>query len=50
MHPLPRRDEIPVKIDADKRAMYWRQARNGMWVRVTLIAKIFQKDKDIREY
>jgi aspartate carbamoyltransferase catalytic subunit len=50
MHPLPRRDEIPVEIDEDKRAMYWRQVRNGMWARVTLIAKIFQKDKDIREY
>jgi hypothetical protein len=24
--------------------------RNGMWVRVTLIATIFQKAKDIREY
>jgi aspartate carbamoyltransferase catalytic subunit len=50
MHPLPRRDEIPVGIDEDKRAMYWRQVRNGMWVRVALIAKIFQKDRDIREY
>jgi len=50
MHPLPRRDEIPVEIDADKRAMYWRQVRNGMWVRVTLIATIFLKDKDIKEY
>jgi aspartate carbamoyltransferase catalytic subunit len=50
MHPLPRRAEIPVEIDTDKRAMYWRQVRNGMWVRVTLIATIFQKAKDIREY
>ncbi len=50
MHPLPRRDEIPVEIDEDKRAMYWRQVRNGMWVRVALIAKIFLKDKDIMEY
>jgi aspartate carbamoyltransferase catalytic subunit len=50
MHPLPRRDEIPVEVDADKRAMYWRQVRNGMWVRVTLIATIFRKDKDIKEY
>ncbi|OGP52662.1 MAG: aspartate carbamoyltransferase [Deltaproteobacteria bacterium RBG_13_52_11] len=50
MHPLPRREEIPVEIDDDKRAMYWRQVRNGMWVRVTLIATIFRKDKDIKEY
>ena len=50
MHPLPRRAEIPVEIDADKRAIYWRQVRNGMWVRVTLIAGIFQKDQDIKAY
>jgi len=50
MHPLPRRDEIPVEIDEDKRAMYWRQVRNGMWARVALIATIFCKNKDIDEY
>jgi aspartate carbamoyltransferase catalytic subunit len=50
MHPLPRRAELPPEIDADKRAIYWRQVRNGMWVRVTLIAAIFRKDKDIKEY
>jgi aspartate carbamoyltransferase catalytic subunit len=50
LHPLPRREEIPVEIDDDKRAMYWRQVRNGMWIRVSLIATIFRKDKDIAEY
>ncbi|UCC66946.1 MAG: aspartate carbamoyltransferase [Deltaproteobacteria bacterium] len=50
MHPLPRRGEIPVEIDEDRRAIYWRQVRNGMWVRVALIAKIMQKDRDITEY
>jgi len=50
MHPLPRRAELPPEIDLDKRAIYWRQVRNGMWVRVTLIATVFRKDKDIKEY
>jgi aspartate carbamoyltransferase catalytic subunit len=50
MHPLPRRAELPPEIDADNRAIYWRQVRNGMWVRVSLIAQIFRKDKDIKEY
>ena len=50
MHPLPRRAELPPEIDQDKRAIYWRQVRNGMWVRVSLIAKVFRKDKDITEY
>jgi len=38
LHPLPRRDELDVAIDSDPRAKYWRQERNGMWVRVALIA------------
>jgi aspartate carbamoyltransferase catalytic subunit len=50
MHPLPRRAELPPEIDLDKRAIYWRQVRNGMWVRVSLIATVFRKDKDIKEY
>ncbi|MCE9613748.1 MAG: aspartate carbamoyltransferase [Lentisphaerae bacterium] len=50
MHPLPRREEIPESIDRDPRAMYWRQMRNGMWVRTALIAQIFNVDEDIRSY
>ncbi len=41
MHPLPRRDEIAADVDNDARAVYWRQVRNGMWIRVALIASIF---------
>lgn len=50
MHPLPRRKEIAVEIDSDPRAMYWRQMRNGMWVRVALIAAIFRRAADINKY
>lgn len=50
MHPLPRRDEIDPAIDDDPRAVYWRQERNGMWVRAALIAYIFGKDKEIMSY
>lgn len=52
MHPLPKREEIDPAIDylkRDPRVMYWRQARNGMWTRVALLAYIFGKDKKIRE-
>lgn len=45
MHPLPRRNEIDVNVDADSRAMYWRQERNGMWMRAALITYIFHKDE-----
>ena len=50
MHPLPRRDEIATDIDEDPRAMYWRQERNGMWIRAALIAYMFNIDKQILEY
>ena len=41
MHPLPRGPEIHPAVDTDPRAMYWRQERNGMWMRVALLVKIF---------
>lgn len=41
MHPLPRRKEIELDVDDDPRAKYWRQERNGMWVRAALIAYLF---------
>jgi aspartate carbamoyltransferase catalytic subunit len=49
MHPLPRGPELAVEVDQDPRAMYWRQERNGMWMRAALIAKIFDVDQQIRE-
>ncbi len=50
LHPLPRRDEIAPEVDADPRAVYWRQVRNGMWVRVALILSIFEKDAEVDRY
>jgi aspartate carbamoyltransferase catalytic subunit len=43
LHPFPRDSqmmEIPVEIDNDPRAMYFRQARNGMWARAALLIHI----------
>ena len=50
MHPLPRRQEIDPAVDSDTRAVYWRQVRNGMWIRVALIATIFGVGDTIRNY
>ncbi len=50
MHPLPRRQEIDRRIDGDSRAMYWRQARNGMWMRVAMIATIFDVAGEILDH
>ena len=37
MHPLPRVDEIATEVDADPRAAYFRQARNGLFIRMALL-------------
>jgi aspartate carbamoyltransferase catalytic subunit len=47
MHPLPRRYEIEVEVDKDPRAVYWKQERNGMWMRAALISYIFGVDDEI---
>lgn len=44
LHPFPRDSvvgEIPTTIDTDPRAMYFRQARNGMWARAALLVHLF---------
>ncbi len=47
MHPLPRREEIHPSVDDDPRALYWRQERNGMWMRVALLVKLFKAESKI---
>ena len=37
MHPLPRVSEIETIVDADPRAAYFRQAENGLYVRMALL-------------
>jgi aspartate carbamoyltransferase catalytic subunit len=37
MHPLPRVDEIAPEVDVDPRSAYFRQARNGVLVRMALL-------------
>lgn len=49
MHPLPRRFEIDPEVDGDERAVYWRQERNGMWVRAALMVHIFGVEEAVRK-
>lgn len=42
LHPLPRVNEIDVEVDKDPRAMYFRQARFGMYMRMALIMQILE--------
>jgi len=41
MHPLPRSVEIDPAVDRDPRAAYFRQARNGLFVRMALLTMLF---------
>ncbi|WP_222846153.1 aspartate carbamoyltransferase [Pontiella sulfatireligans] len=50
MHPLPRRKEISTDIDNDPRAVYWRQMRNGMWIRAALILTTFGRQDEVNQY
>lgn len=43
MHPLPRVDEISYKVDKDPRAAYFRQAHNGLYVRMALLKVLLEK-------
>ncbi|MEO0084212.1 MAG: aspartate carbamoyltransferase [candidate division WOR-3 bacterium] len=40
MHPLPRINEIKTEVDQDPRAAYFRQAQNGLYIRMALIKMI----------
>lgn len=44
MHPLPRSVEIDPAVDSDARAAYFRQARNGLLVRMALLTMLFDKE------
>ena len=42
MHPLPRVNEISTEVDDDPRAAYFRQAKNGKYIRMALILKLLE--------
>lgn len=46
LHPLPRVNEISVKIDKDKRASYFKQVLNGKYMRMALILKLLNEKKE----
>ncbi len=42
LHPLPRVNEISVKVDEDKRACYFKQTLYGKYMRMALILKLLE--------
>ena len=47
MHPLPRVDEIAVDVDDDPRAVYFQQARYGMFSRMALLSDLANQPREI---
>ena len=43
MHPLPRVDEILPEVDSSSKAVYFKQAKYGLLVRMALLKKLFEK-------
>ena len=43
LHPLTRNEEIATDIDADPRALYFKQAHNGLYIRMGLFVQAFEK-------
>ena len=46
LHPLPRVNEISVKVDEDPRAAYFRQALNAKYMRMALILKLLKEAQE----
>ena len=49
LHPLPRVNELSVKVDEDPRAAYFRQALNAKYMRMALILKLLKEAEEGRQ-
>lgn len=46
LHPLPRVDEIDREVDATSHAYYFQQAKNGIYVRGSLLTQLLKNEKN----
>jgi aspartate carbamoyltransferase catalytic subunit len=44
LHPLPRTVELDKTVDSDARALYFKQAANGLYVRMALLTMLLERD------
>lgn len=44
MHPMPRDIEVSHSVDSDPRAAYFRQSKNGLYVRMALFSMLFDAE------
>jgi aspartate carbamoyltransferase catalytic subunit len=49
MHPLPRVNEISTEVDSDPRAVYFKQAEYGMYIRMALILTLLSDPENKKE-
>ena len=42
LHPLPRVNEISTEVDSDPRAVYFKQAQYGVYIRMALILTLLE--------
>jgi aspartate carbamoyltransferase catalytic subunit len=45
LHPLPRTVELDKTVDSDPRALYFKQAANGLFVRMALLTMLLEDDR-----
>ena len=50
LHPLPRTVEIDKAVDDDPRALYFRQANNGLYVRMALLTMLLDRSRTDRDH
>jgi aspartate carbamoyltransferase catalytic subunit len=44
LHPLPRTVEIDKAVDDDPRALYFKQAANGLFIRMALLTLLWERE------
>ena len=47
LHPLPRTVELDKTVDNDPRALYFKQAANGLYVRMALLTMLLEKNQSL---
>lgn len=50
LHPLPRNEELPIEVDADPRVVVFRQAQNGLYVRMAVLDMLLSRKKDVGKF
>ena len=48
LHPLPRVNEIEPEVDDDPRALYFKQAQYGVYVRMALILTLLEVERYVK--